>query len=118
MKTSKAKAALCAGVMASVLLGATLSFAETQWEKNHPRRDEVNDRLENQNERIKEGRENGTLNGKEARKLHREDRAIRRQERRYARRHGGHISKQEQHKLNREENRVSGQIYNEKHDGK
>jgi hypothetical protein len=116
MKTSKTKAALCTGVMASVLFGATLSFAETQWEKDHPRRDEVNDRLENQNSRIDDGREDGTLTGKEARKLHGEDRAIRRQERRYARHHGGHISTAEQQKLNREENQVSSQIHNEKHD--
>jgi hypothetical protein len=52
VKTSKTKAGLCVGVMASVLFGATLSFAETQWEKDHPGRDEVNDRLENQSSRI------------------------------------------------------------------
>jgi len=119
VKTAKGKLPLSTGVIASVLLlGATLSFAETQWEKDHPRRDEVNDRLENQNQRIREGRENGTVTPREAHRLHREDRAIRRQERRYARHHGGHISKGEQKKLNREENRVSGQIYDEKHDGK
>ncbi len=28
------------------------AFAETQWERNHPRRDQVNDRLANQNRRI------------------------------------------------------------------
>ena len=116
MKTSKTKAALCAGILASMLWGVSVSYAETQWERNHPRRDEVNDRLEKQNERIKEGRENGTLSRKEARRLHRKDRAIRRQERRYARRHGGHISKAEKHRLNREENAVSRQIYKEKHD--
>jgi len=27
----------------------TTAFAETQWERNHPRRDQVNDRLANQN---------------------------------------------------------------------
>ena len=118
MERSKIKVMLCAGVLASALCSASLSFAETQWEKNHPRRDEVNDRLEKQNARIKDGREDGTLTRKEARKLHREDRAMRRQERRYARRHGGHISKAEQNKLNREENAVSNQIHDEKHDGK
>ena len=30
----------------------TAAFAETQWERNHPRRDQVNDRLSNQNRRI------------------------------------------------------------------
>src|SRR5215831_12697229 len=30
----------------------TTAFAETQWQRNHPRRDQVNDRLANQNRRI------------------------------------------------------------------
>jgi hypothetical protein len=77
----------------------------------------VNNRLENQNSRIEDGRADGTPTGKEAQKLHREDRAILRQERRYASHHGGHISKAEQAKLNREENRVSSQIQNDEHDG-
>ena len=102
--------------LAAGMLSATSSLAETQWEKDHPRRDEVNDRLENQNRRIDQGRANGTLSPKEARKLHHEDHVIRRQERRYARHHGGHISKAEQEKLNREENGVSNQIHREKHD--
>jgi hypothetical protein len=105
-----------AAALAAGMLSATPSFAETQWEKDHPRRDEVNDRLENQDQRIDEGVKHGTLTPQEARKLHHEDHAIRRQERRYARHHGGHISKEEQEKLNREENHVSNQIHQEKHD--
>ena len=115
MNHSKLKAALAIGLTFG-MLSTTAAFAETQWEKDHPRRDEVNDRLENQQKRIHEGVKSGELTPQEARKLHREDRAVRRQERRYARHHGGHISKGEQEKLNREENGVSRQIYQEKHD--
>jgi hypothetical protein len=115
MMDSKWKAVLAIGLTFG-MLSSTAALAETQWEKDHPRRDEVNDRLENQDKRIDNGVKSGELSPQEARKLHHEDRSIRRQERRYARHHGGHISKGEQEKLNREENGVSRQIYQEKHD--
>jgi len=117
MRPLRAKSAISIGLVSGLLSLGTTVFAETQWEKEHPRRDQVNDRLENQNRRIHEGVEEGQLTPQEAHKLHREDRAIRGQERRYARRHHGHISKREQAKLNREENAVSHQIHEERHDG-
>jgi hypothetical protein len=115
MKTSRIGSVVCAGLLLGLVSAGTAS-AETQWEKDHPRRDEANDRLENQNKRIHDGVKEGELTPGEARRLHREDHAIRRQERRYARHHGGHITKREQRRLNREENNVSRQIYKEKHD--
>lgn len=41
-------------VVSFAVAGTAVSaaFAETQWERNHPRRDQVNDRLANQNRRI------------------------------------------------------------------
>ena len=105
----------CAGLLLGVLSAGT-ALAETQWEKDHPRRDEVNDRLENQHRRIEEGVKDGQLTPGEAHHLRREDRKIRREERRYARRHHGHISKREQKRLNREENKASRDIYRERHD--
>ncbi len=75
----------------------------------------MNSRLANQNERIKEGRENGTLSRGQAQKLHAEDHAIRQEERAMAATNGGHITKTEQRALNQQENQVSKQIYNEKH---
>ncbi len=114
---SKLGTKVLAAALLGVLSSGSLAFAETAWERNHPRRDEVNDRLQNQNERIHEGVKDGQLTHKEARQLHREDHAIRAQERRYARHHGGHISKREQGKLNAEENAVSHQIHEERHDG-
>jgi predicted RND superfamily exporter protein len=35
--------------------------AETEWQKDHPRRTQVNKRLKNQNRRINQGVKNGTL---------------------------------------------------------
>lgn len=84
--------------------------ADTQWQKNHPRREQVNDRLANQNKRIKEEVKEGDMTKAQARKLHRDDRQIRHEERAMARRNGGHITKIEQKTLNRQENAASKQI--------
>jgi len=85
------------------------------WKQDHPRRAEVNSRLNNQNRRIHEGVEDGKLTKGQAKQLHQEDHAIRQQERAMAAQHGGHITKPEQRQLNQEENQVSRQIYDEKH---
>lgn len=100
-------------VAAAFVVGGT-SFAG-DWKEDHPRRAEVNSRLNNQNRRIDEGVENGSLTKRQAGQLHREDRAIRAEERAIASEHGGHITKGEQRMLNRQENRVSHQIHKEKH---
>lgn len=86
------------------------AMAETVWEKTHPRRDEVNDRLAVQNARIHHEVKEGELAKGAAAKLHGEHEAIRREERAMASRHNGHITKPEQAALNRQENRISRQI--------
>jgi hypothetical protein len=53
------------------------AFAGTAWEKAHPRRDQVNDRLEHQNRRINQAYREGELTRGQAGQLHREDRLIR-----------------------------------------
>ena len=78
--------------------------------KNHPRREQVNERLANQNRRIKEELAEGDITKAQANKLHREDRQIRQEERLMASQNGGHITKQEQRTLNQQENAVSRQI--------
>ncbi|MDR3683716.1 MAG: hypothetical protein P4L11_08305 [Geothrix sp.] len=103
---------------ALLLASAGASAQETQWQKDHPRRAEVNGRLANQNERIQQGEKNGQLTPGQAKQLHKEDKGIRKEERRMAARDGGHITKRDQAKLNRQENRVSKQIHGEKHPGK
>ena len=89
--------------------------AETEWQKEHPRRTEVNKRLKNQNKRINEGVKSGKLTKQQAHQLHKEDHQIRQEERDMASQNGGHITKQEKKTLNQQENAVSKQIYNEKH---
>jgi hypothetical protein len=97
---------------ASLLVAGTASsaFAESEWDANHPRRDQVNDRLQNQDHRINQESREGEIGRGEARQLHREDHQIRNEERRMAARDGGHISHGDQARLNRQENHVSRQI--------
>jgi hypothetical protein len=89
---------------------ATSSLAETTWEQNHPRRDQVNDRLANQNQRIKNEVAEGEMSKGQAAKLHKDDRQIRGEERAMASQNNGHITKQEQKTLNQQENAVSRKI--------
>jgi hypothetical protein len=93
-----------------VMIGTTgLASAET-WNQAHPRRAEVNGRLDNQNRRINEERREGEITRGEANKLHAEDRTIRKEERFMAGQNGGHITRAEQRALNQQENKVSRQI--------
>ncbi|WLI91772.1 hypothetical protein Q4S45_08470 [Massilia sp. R2A-15] len=84
--------------------------AETKWEKHHPRRDQVNDRLANQNKRIRAEVKEGDLTKAQAAGLRRKDRQIRQEERAMASQNGGHITKLEQKTLNQQENAVSKEI--------
>lgn len=95
---------------ALVGVSAVSASAETQWERNHPRRDQVNDRLANQNRRIHQEVREGEISRGEARQLHREDRAIRSEERTMSGFNNGHITPAEQRALNQQENAVSKQI--------
>jgi len=90
---------------------STSSFAQTgKWDQTHPRRAEVNARLNNQDRRIQQERREGEIGRGQAARLHREDRSIRHEERHMAARHNGHITRRDQARLNRQENRVSRRI--------
>jgi hypothetical protein len=103
---------LCILALSVVMVGGSIvgAAAETQWERNHPRRDQVNDRLENQNRRINREVREGEITRRQANQLHREDHAIRREERTMSRLNNGHITRSEQKALNQQENAVSRQI--------
>ena len=84
--------------------------ADGQWAKDHPRRAEVNKRLNNQDKRVHQERKEGEITKGQAAQLHKEDRQIRGEERAMASQNGGHITKQEQRTLNQQETAVSRQI--------
>lgn len=103
-KSTVAILTICAALFASS------AMADGNFAKTHPRRDQVNDRLENQNKRIHEEVKEGDISKKQAAQLHKKDRQIRKEERLMASQNGGHITKQEQKTLNQQENKVSKQI--------
>lgn len=99
--------------LASLLLAGAVGnalAADGQWAGNHPRRAEVNHRLDNQNRRINQEVREGEISRQQATQLHREDHQIRREERAMAAQNGGHITRSEQRTLNQQENAVSRQI--------
>ncbi len=104
------KLALIALFTASASLATGAMAAETQWQKDHPRRTEVNSRLKNQDARIHNEVKNGEITKDQAVALHKEDRQIRGEERAMASQNNGHITKSEQRTLNQQENAVSKQI--------
>ena len=100
-------------IVFAVLLGSSAlssAYAETPFAAQHPRRDQVNDRLQTQHRRIHQEVKEGEMSHAKAMRLHRADHRVRMNERRFAARHHGAISRAEQTRLNRQENRISRHI--------
>ena len=103
---------LCA-VLSAVLAGtAGAAFADDFWEKHHARRDEIVDRLQNQDRRIDVKVAEGRMSFDKARRLHEEDHRIFFEEQNMAVLDHGHITKAEELALNQELDVVSKQIGN------
>lgn len=111
------------GLVLAVLFGfAAVASAEEgtaarhrHWAKKHPRRAEVRARQENQAARIKQGVKSGELTHEEAQQLRAEEKQIR-QEKREMVANDGKLDRAEYQKLNQDMNKVSKDIYTEKHD--
>jgi membrane-bound lytic murein transglycosylase B len=82
-------------------------FADTKFQQNHPRRAQVNARLNNQNQRIDTEVKDGQISRKQGAALHNDDHQIRTEERDMASQNNTHITTQEQATLNQQENGVS-----------
>jgi hypothetical protein len=108
MKNFKISLAL-AGFAFSGFVSAPL-FAQTTPVPDHPRENEVNQRLNDQQARIQQGEA-----GKQAARDEAHDANIARREAVDESKHNGHITKAEQRRLNRSENRNSNRIYHQKH---
>jgi hypothetical protein len=96
-----------------VSLGSSLALAQTV--PDHPRVNEVNQRLDNQQARINQGVVNGTMNNRQAARDEKHDANIAKRESVDEAKHNGHLTKGEQNRLNRSENRNSRHIYRQKH---
>jgi len=108
----KSKALILAGVCCTAL-GSGLVDAQSV--PDHPRENEVNQRLDNQQARINQGLANGSMTGKQAARDEAHDTNIAKRESVDEAKHNGHLTKGEQNRLNRSENRNSRRIYNQKH---
>ena len=81
----------------------------------HPRVNEVNQREQNQQERIAQGVKSGSLTPQEAAKLENGEKQIQQKEATDLQNNNGHLTPAEDRQLNREENRESRRIYHKKH---
>ena len=96
-----------------VALGSASAMAQEV--PDHPRVNEVNQRLDNQQARINQGLKNGTMTGKQAAHDEKHDANIAKRESVDEAKHGGHLTKGEQNRLNHSLNKNSKAIHNQKH---
>ena len=113
MKTSNIYLNIAGLVCASLI--SMQSMAQTAPVPDHPRENEVNQRLDNQQARIQQGVADGTMTGKQAARDESHDANIAQREAVDESKHDGHLTKTEQRRLNRSENRNSRRIYRQKH---
>ena len=82
---------------------------------NHPRVNQVNNREQNQQNRIANGMKNGSVTPKEGAKLENQQQHIVKQEKKDMAKDNGHLTKANQAQLNKEQNKASKNIYAKKH---
>ena len=115
MKNLKMIASTVGALALGTFLFAGPSFAENEWQENHPGRAKVNHRLKHQNRRIEAGEKHGQISEQEEQQLHAQQQNIHNQEVQDAAAHGGHLTKGERKQLNHEENAVSHEIHEDRH---
>jgi len=96
-------------MMGALLLGAASSVLA---------QNEVNDRERNQQERIGQGVESGSLTAGETAHLEKQEAGINKEVRQDRKANGGHLTAKEHRQVNRQQNRESARIYKDKHNGK
>jgi hypothetical protein len=79
---------------------------------------EVNQRKENQQDRIANGVRSGQLTAKETQNLEKKESNINKEVRTDRKANGGNLTNNEKAKVNGQQNKVSGQIYDDKHNAK
>ena len=77
---------------------------------------EINERQRNQQKRIGEGVENGSLTPAEAARLEKQEAAIHNEVKSERKANGGKLTPEERRQVNRQQHRESKRIYRQKHD--
>jgi hypothetical protein len=103
------------GLVAFSVLVSGTTMAQDTSVPGHPRVNEVNQRLSNQQQRIQSGQANGTINGKQAARDEKQDANIAKRESVDEAKHNGHLTKGEDRRLNKSENHDSRRIRRQKH---
>ena len=99
---------------AAAVSGTALAQSEPAPVPDHPRVNEVNQRLDNQQDRIQKGVADGQINAKQAARDEKHDANIAQRESVDEAKHGGHLTKTEQHHLNKSLNKNSGRIHKQR----
>jgi hypothetical protein len=104
----------------STATGATPSAAQTPASANTPAAPvetgkQIRNQKEEQQERISNGMKDGQLTSGEAQQLENKESAINKEEQNMKNADNGHLTAADRAKLQRQQNRVSGQIYKDKH---
>lgn len=77
----------------------------------------IRDRKENQQKRIGEGVENGSLTPRETANLEKKEGRLNHEIRHDRRQNGGNLTNKEKAQVNRQQSRLSRKIYKDKHNG-
>ncbi|HEY8681974.1 MAG TPA: hypothetical protein VIM06_02285 [Rhodanobacter sp.] len=105
-------------ILASAAVASTSSMAQNAPDATvpgHPRVNEVNQRLDNQQNRTQKGVADGQINATQEARDEKQDSNIAQRESADEARHNGHLTKGEQTRLNRSENRDSRRIHRQRH---
>jgi hypothetical protein len=89
-----------------------------QVDPGHPRVNQINQREQNQQNRIANGIKNDKLTPGQTARLERGEQRLQNNEKRDMAKDNGHLTKQNQRQLNKEANHMSNKIYKDKHSGK
>lgn len=114
-KKSISMALVGLGVAASLVLAQTPAPSTAAPADDHAT---VNQRLENQQDRVQAGKQDGELTKGEATRLKADDAAVKAEEKVDRKAHDGKLTTGEKKQLNRQLNRNSRQIYRARHNQK
>jgi hypothetical protein len=101
------------GTLATVAAWLIMGLAGSAWADEPEGR--IQQRKENQQRRIGNGVENGSLTPRETVNLERKEARLNREIRHDRRQNGGNLTNKEKAQINRQQNRLSRQIYRDKH---
>jgi len=102
---------------AAVLMTSGLAFAQQTDSVRHDKAT-VNQRRENQQDRIAQGVRSGRLTARETGRLESREARVNHEIRADRRAHNGHLTAPERRQVNRQQNRISKSIYRDKHNGR